>query len=283
MPLAIKWPRISLMTAIFDGRELASEKLKEVAKEVKELKKSGVTPKLVSIFVGDDPASKLYLGLKKKRAEDVGAQVEVVKLEKDIKTEKLKEVIRQLNKNEKVHGIMVQLPLPKLFTKSDRAGIINSISYQKDVDGLGENSLFITPVVKAVLVAVKEGTNYITRPALKVVVIGASGFEGGKIARSLKEMGYEVGEIASDTKNLEPLAREADILISVTGVPGLIGEGVVKDGAIVIDVGSPKGDVKTQEVQQKAAFISPVPGGIGPVTIACLLENLVLAAGSIAK
>lgn len=277
------------MAAIFDGREFASEKLKEVAKEVKELKKSGVTPKLASILVGDDPASKLYLSLKKKKAEDVGAQVEVVKLEKDIKTEKLKEVIRQLNKNEKVHGIMVQLPLPGGFSQAESDEIINTIDSRKDVDGMRDDSPFLAPVVKVIEEVMSMGEKFIRHHnyLYLVVVIGAKGFVGKKIIRRLREYNpriYKIVGVDIEIGDLEAETKNADFLISTTGKEGLVTRDMVKEGTVVIDVGSPKGDVKTQEVQQKAAFISPVPGGIGPVTIACLLENLVLAAkDSIAK
>jgi len=266
------------MAIIFDGKKFASEKLDEMRKEAEELKKRRVVPKLISILVGDDYASKLYVSLKKKAGERIGVKVDILKFKKNVGLTQLINLIKRLNKDKSVHGIMIQLPLPRHFTKSDRDRVINAISYEKDVDGLAENSLFLTPVVAAVLMVVKKGTGLIAQPVSRVIVIGAFGFEGQKIAGGLKEMGYRVEAIDIKTKNLKLKTKNADILISVTGVEGLIRKDMVKSGAVVIDVGSPQGDVKTQEVVEKVAFISPVPGGIGPVTIYYLLDNLIKAA-----
>lgn len=268
------------MAYIFDGKTFANKKLELLSYQVSKLKKKGIKPKLVSILVGEDPASLLYLNLKKKAAKRVGADVEIIYLQNNTGTKELKKKIERFNKNNEVNGIMIQLPLPENFTKKDRDEIINTIDFKKDVDGLRENSPFLTPVVKAVLEALKEGISYFVPPPckdspLKVVVVGARGFEGSKIFKVLKEMGYDVQGADRNTFKLERETRRADVLISATGSPGIIRGDMVKAGAIVIDVGSPKGDVVTEEVLKKASFISPVPGGIGPVTISCLLENLV--------
>ena len=175
---------------------------------------------------------------------------------------------------------MIPLPLPKNFSEKDRDEIIKTITKEKDVDGLQDDSPYLTPTVKSVLEVIKEATPHVTLkvPPLKVAVVGARGFEGKKIFKVLNEMGYEVEGLDRKIENLKTKTKEADILISVTGSPGIIGKEEVKEGAVIIDVGSPKGDVKTEEIMEKAAFISPVPGGIGPVTISCLLENLVESA-----
>jgi len=302
------------MAIIFDGKSFAKEKEVKLIEEIKRLSEKGIKPKLVSILIGDNPASILYINLKKKAAERIGCALEVVYFPQDTSMIRIIEVINEMNTNQSVHGIMVQLPLPRNFSKEDRDEIINAIAKEKDVDGLREDSSFLTPTVKAVLEVIKEATLYLPfqpeahanglsssgrdRPLdEKVVIIGAKGFEGKKIFKVLKEMGYEVEGVDRKTPYRSYLAlpaqsyavdggapsrgdftgqaKNADILISATGSPGIIGKDEVKEGAVVIDVGSPKGDVKTEEIMKKASFISPVPGGLGPVTISCLLENLV--------
>jgi methylenetetrahydrofolate dehydrogenase (NADP+)/methenyltetrahydrofolate cyclohydrolase len=218
------------------------------------------------------------LSLKKKAAERIGAEVEVVSLNQNLSTEEIKKQIKDLNSNSETYGIMVQLPLPNSYSKGERDEIVNSIAKEKDVDGMREDSPFLTPVVKAVLEVIKEASEFlpVDREA-KVVVVGATGFEGKKIMKILTEMGYQVEGADSKTENLNLKTSGADILISATGQVGLIAGEMMKNGAVVIDVGSPKGDVRTEEVIDKVAYLSPVPGGIGPVTITMLLENLILA------
>lgn len=268
------------MAFLFDGKRFAREKELQIKKEIKNLK---VVPKLVSILVGKDPASNLFVDLKRKAAQRVGAVVEVVRLVEDTPAKKILYLIKKFNKDKEIHGIMIQLPLPPNFSLEERDRIINSISKKKDVDGLQEESRFVAPVVKSVLEAMRQGILYIVGTdlrvnPLKVVVVGSKGFEGKKIFKVLKEMGYEVKGVDRETKDLAAETNEADILISATGVPGIVNAEMVKKGAIVIDIGAPKGDVVTEEVAKRASFISPVPGGIGPATISNLMENLVEAA-----
>lgn len=265
-------------TTIFNGKEFAGEKEKS-------LKKGGITPKLVSILIGDNPGSKFYLSLKKKAAERIGAELQVINLSSSTSSEKIIQTIQKYNKDKKIHGIMVQLPFPKNFTWDERQEVINSISPHKDVDGMREDSPFVAPVVKAVLQSIEEARLRVAsaRQAKKVVVVGSKGFVGKKIMKELRTMNYELYGYDIDTKNLGKELLKADIIVSAAGVPDLIKGNMVKDGAVVIDVGSPKGDVAFDEISKKAAFITPVPGGIGPVTIACLLENLLIAAENLVK
>lgn len=267
------------MTTVFDGRAFAAAKEEELKKEVAKLKTKGATPKLVSILVGNDPASHLYVDLKKKAAERVGAMVEIKEFSEDSAISDIISFIKTTNEESSVHGIMIQLPLPRKFSEEERDSAIKTINPAKDVDGLQDDSHFLTPTVKSVLFVLKEASGNIVRPDTQVVVIGHSGFEGGKIFKVLKEMGYEIAGVNSRTKDLQAKTLEADILISATGSPGIIKGSMVKEGAIVIDIGAPLGDVVKEEVVGKASFISPVPGGIGPVTVVSLLENLIDSCG----
>src|SRR4030043_1262875 len=151
------------MSVIFDGKGFAEEKLKILKPKVDKLVKKGVTPTLVSFVVGENPLNLLYLNLKKKAAEKVGIRVEIIELRKNIKTEELKNLIRNKNGDSKVHGIMIQLPLPAHFTEKDRNEIIASIDPEKDVDGLNDSSIYLTPVVKAVIEIVRQASNYLPK------------------------------------------------------------------------------------------------------------------------
>jgi len=245
------------MSIIFAGRAFASKKEKELKEKVQELKKKGINPTLASILVGEDPASKLYVALKGKAAERAGIKLEVFDSV---------DVIEDLNKDPRFQGIMIQLPLPQEF-KARSQEIVNTISPQKDVDGLRGDSKFLHPTSKAVVDILKEAEKELNLNPKSVCVVGSGGMVGAPLVKELKRLGYELIEERN----------QADVLISCTGVAGLITADMVKDGAIVIDVGSPKGDVDFAGVSPKAAFITPVPGGVGPVTISCLLENLISA------
>ncbi len=266
------------MTTTFDGRRYAKAKHSIIEAKISKLKKRGACPKLVSIIVGDDKASKLYLSIKQKLANKLGAKLEIERFDENCAKEKIISFINHNNVNNKVHGIMVQLPLPSKFNSKDREQIIKSITRDKDVDGLREDSIFITPVVKAIIEVVKEASNIVRLPThnnqIKVVVIGAKGFEGKKITKMLKKMGYLVKGVDKKTDNLKKYTITADILVSATGSPSLIKKDMIKEGVVIVDVGSPVGDVDVK-AYERAAFVSPVPGGIGPVTVVNLLENLV--------
>ena len=273
------------MAVIFDGKMFAREKEELIKDQVKKLFKKGIKPKLVSLMIGSNPTSVLYANLKKKAAQRVGCNLTIFSFAESVSKDEIISRIKKFNKEKSIHGIMVQLPLPESFSKKSRDEIINTIAKNKDVDGLRDDSLFLAPTVKSVLEVIRKATSYFERilPKLekipyKVVVVGAKGFEGKKIHRVLKEMGYDVEGIDRNSKNFREKTIKADILISVTGSPGIIGEKEVRKGGVVIDVGSPRGDVRKEEVLGKVGFISPVPGGVGPVTISSLLENLVEAA-----
>lgn len=272
------------MAIIFDGKQVALEKEGELTKQIGKLRKRGVAPTAVSILVGNNTASKKYLSLKKKAAERVGVELEIKRFQEGKSVDQLIKLIKNFNKNKDVHGIMIQLPLPSSFSNKDRDEIIGVIEKLKDVDGMREDSMHVAPVVKSVLKAIGDAYQYtIYNREAKVVVVGAKGFVGKKLLNVLKDMDYKVRGVDVDVKDLPNITKLADILISVTGVAGLVDGRMVKSGSVVIDVGSPDGDVVTKEVLRKVKFISPVPGGVGPLTIYYLLENLVEAALSPGK
>lgn len=268
------------MATIFDGRAFAAQKEESLKIRVLGLKTRLVYPKLASILVGTDQASTLYVNLKKKAAERIGAEVDIYKITKNSKLEDLIFLINTLNKDETVQGIMVQLPLPQPFVNC-KLKIVNSIAPAKDVDGLKDDSPFLHPTSKAVIEIIDFAVSLpqftVHSSPLTVCVVGATGMVGKPLARELREQKYEVLECNSKTSDLKGTTLQGDILVSVTGTPNIIKSDMVKPGAIVIDVGSPKGDVVFDEVSKVASFVSPVPGGVGPITITCLLENLISA------
>lgn len=248
---------------IFDGRAFA----KEIEDRVKTRLRQGYggrRPKILSILVGTDPASVLYTRLKAESAKRCGVEFEVVNLSS---SQDIAQVINDQGKT--VDGIMIQLPIPGL-SKEETARIIEMIPLSKDVDGLRwEESGVMSATVKAV-VAILATVDPWQR---KFVVVGSRGSVGRPLVHFLKKKGVlQIVEVNSETKDLQAETLRAEILISCTGRAGLIKEDMIGSGLIAIDVGSPRGEM-TKEVYQKASFATPVPGGVGPVTVACLMEN----------
>ena len=264
------------MAIIFDGRAYAAQKESLLKLRVEKLKEKGKTPRLASILVGDNPASRLYVDLKKKAAEQIGVELDVYSLSHNKKTDEILKLIGRLNEDQEVDGMMIQLPLPGGLAKN-KGRIISTIDNRKDVDGLRPDSPFLHPTSKAVVEILDRAKLMLGKKPRTVCVTGATGMVGRPLVTELKKKGYRVIECSSATKNLDEKTREADVLVSAIGKANLLKGDMVKDGAIVIDVGSPKGDVELAGVVKKVSFITPVPGGVGPVTIACLLENLVEA------
>jgi len=298
------------MAIIFDGKKLAAEKEKILAKKVAEFKKAtGIRPKLVAVMVGENEASKIYLRKKSEAAKRVGIEMEIFNLNE---VEELINLIREKNKDKKTHGIMIQMPIEIQNPKSlpcRQAGkiqnkfkipacpagrqnpkfkILGAIAPRKDVDCLTPENFgllamgkprFLPATVKAILEII-EFSNYqiANLKGANVCVVGASNIVGKPLALHLSNLGATVTICRSKTKNLEKYTHQADLLISATGVPKLIKKDMVKKNAVVIDVGSPVGDVDFENVSQVASFITPVPGGVGPMTVVCLLENVFQAA-----
>ena len=266
------------MVIIFDGRVFAESKKKLLRSKVDNLLKHGVTPALGSIYSDRDPGSVLYTRIKVKAAEEIGAKFFAVAVaEKEIA--KIIKIVKSFNTDPKIYGLMVQHPSHKEDVISyNWVKIIGAINPKKDVDGLTEKSPYTSATVKAVLTILDyaEKVLKIDLKGKKFVVIGDRGMVGRPLITELVGMRYEVRGCNSETKNMGQVTQNADILISAAGKPGLIKKDMVKEDVVIIDVGSPRGDVDP-EVARRVKFITPVPGGVGPVTVVCLLENLVEA------
>lgn len=255
------------MVHIFDGKAYVAQKKVSLKSRVDALKNVGITPHLVSFLLGDDPASHLYTRLKKQFAQDVGCTFRVVS-DPDIRT-----MISLLNQDTTVHGIMLQLPLPLAFRPRTNEYIL-ALDPAKDVDGLRADSPFLPATIRGIAEIMKEAH---VQKGDSVCIIGAKGEVGKRLSRVLKSH-FVVSEVDVDTIHPWDIARESHVVISATGNSGSIDERYIQDGAVVIDVGSPKGDIAFDKVAPKASFITPVPGGVGPVTVSSLIENLVDAA-----
>ena len=270
------------MTTLLDGEKVAQEIRKDLGHKVSQRKKKGI-PGLAAVLIGNDPASQIYVSRKEKAAKECGFYSEIHKLEPTLKESELISIIHKLNKSSKIHGILVQLPLPLHFSQEK---IVNTISPEKDVDGfhptnLGHlfmgNALFIPCTPKGIIHLLKSYKIEIN--GKRAVVVGRSITVGKPVAHLLLQENATVTICHSKTKNLEEICQEAEILIAAAGKPKLIKNSFVKEGAVVVDVGIHRlqnklvGDVDFETVKSKASFISPVPGGVGPMTIAMLLQN----------
>ena len=279
------------MAQLIDGRALSKKIQEKITKEVASLK---FRPGLAVVLVGEDPASQIYVKSKERACRAVGFYSEKIVLEKNIAQDKLLTVIKKLNKNPKIHGILVQLPLPEHL---DEKIVIDNIDPKKDVDvfhpyNVGElclkktlpklDDLLAPCTPKGVMRMLEEYK--IDLEGKKAVVLGRSNLIGKPIALMLLAKNATVEICHSRTKNLAKTSAQADILIAAIGKANFVKKTMVKKGAVVIDVGINRskqglvGDVDFKEVEKIAGYITPVPGGVGPMTIACLLENTLLLA-----
>ena len=274
---------------IIDGKALAKEKRAEIAKQVEALKEKGVTPGLAVVLVGEDPASQIYVRNKHKACEEVGIYSRKITLPEETTEEEILKIIDELNNDPEIDGILVQLPLPKHI---DPDKVILSISPDKDVDGFhpvnagrlltGQDGFFpCTPL--AVMELIKSAGVDVS--GKEAVVVGRSTIVGKPVSMLLLRENATVTICHSKTKDLADVCRRADILVAAVGRPEMITADYVKEGAVVIDVGINRvgekkvvGDVAFDEVKDKAAYITPVPGGVGPMTITMLLYNTLLSA-----
>ena len=273
---------------ILDGKAL-SLKIKNRAKEdIKILKEKGITPGLAVVIIGDDMASHTYVKMKEKACEEVGIYSILHKMPSDISQDKIIETIEMMNKNPNIDGILIQLPLPKHV---DTTKILQTVVASKDVDGfhpfnVGKLSLKLdtfTPCTPLGVMKLLEAYN-IDPQGLDTCIVGASDIVGKPMMNLLLNANATVDICHVYTKNLKEHTKRADLLIVGVGKPNLITEDMVKEGAIVIDIGINRlesgklvGDVSYDSVASKCSFITPVPGGVGPMTIAMLLENTIKA------
>ncbi len=273
------------MTNLLDGKKTADKILAAVQAQVLSLKHGA--PGLAVVLVGDDPASQIYVSKKEKMAKKIGMVSEAHRLPKNIEEKKVLELIDYLNKSPKIHGILVQLPLPAHIQSQT---ILNAVSPEKDVDGfhpfnLGRllmgDPLFVPCTPQGVMELFKEYK--IELSGKKAVVLGRSLIVGKPMALLMMAQNATVTICHSKTQHLDQECQTADILVSAMGKPHFVKNSFVKDGAVVVDVGINRigdklvGDVDFENVQSKASYITPVPGGVGPMTIALLMKNTLKA------
>jgi methylenetetrahydrofolate dehydrogenase (NADP+)/methenyltetrahydrofolate cyclohydrolase len=273
---------------LIDGKKVSAEVRVCLAKEVKELKeKTGRVPGLATVLVGDDPASAVYVRNKNKICRELGFKSFEQKLSLDTSEAKLLQLIKELNSNNDIHGILVQLPLPNQI---DSEKILQAIDPNKDVDGfhpinvgkLVVGNALLTPCTPSGIIKLLDHYE-IDISGKHAVVLGRSNIVGKPISMLLLQRNATITICHSRTKNLEGITRSADILVAAIGRANFVTENMVSKGAIVIDVGINRvdgkltGDINFEPVSKKASYITPVPGGVGPMTIALLMENTLKA------
>jgi methylenetetrahydrofolate dehydrogenase (NADP+)/methenyltetrahydrofolate cyclohydrolase len=281
------------MTTIIDGKVISAQLLEQVTGDVIEFKaKHGITPGLAVVLVGDDPASQVYVRNKVQRAEQVGIRSIKHRLDANVSQETLNDLVAELNADPEIHGILVQLPLPKHLDEDE---IVDAIAPSKDVDGFHSLNVAALATGKPGLVpCTPQGSMTMLRQTLAdltglhAVVIGRSNIVGKPMAALLLQANCTVTMVHSRTRDIASVCRQADILVAAVGSPKLVNADWVKPGATVIDVGINVemldgvrklcGDVDFESVSKVAGAITPVPGGVGPMTIANLLANTLQAA-----
>ncbi|HJJ13174.1 MAG TPA: bifunctional methylenetetrahydrofolate dehydrogenase/methenyltetrahydrofolate cyclohydrolase FolD [Clostridiaceae bacterium] len=276
------------MTEIIDGKGLAKKIRENLKKDVDELRKEGIIPKFAVILVGEDPASKIYVRNKNKACVEIGIEYEEHVLKQDTTMEELLRLIDKLNKDKSINGILLQSPLPQHLDINEA---LKQIDYKKDVDGfnpvnVGKLSLgqdcFVSCTPYGIIRMLEEYK--IPTEGKNAVIIGRSNIVGKPLIQCLLSKNATVTVCHSKTQNIEEITKNSDIIIAAMGKPKFLKGNMVKQGATVIDVGINRmengkivGDVDFEEVSKKTSYITPVPGGVGPMTIAMLMNNIVKA------
>lgn len=281
------------MTHIIDGKAFAENLRNDITAQTTALKEKGITPGLAVVLVGEDPASQVYVGSKGKQSKAVGFNSYTHTLPETTSEAELLAVVEKLNNDADVHGILVQLPLPKHI---DDKAVINAINPDKDVDGFHQINVGRLSIGEESLIpCTPHGCIMMLRDYFKgdlsgkhAVVIGRSNIVGKPMAALLLAESCTVTIVHSRTQDIKALCQQADILVAAVGRPEMVDSSYVKDGAVIIDVGINRierdgknklvGDVDYDDVFDKVSAITPVPGGVGPMTIACLLLNTLTAA-----
>lgn len=276
------------MAVIIDGKELAKKIRANLKIECEELKKKNINSKLAVIMVGEDPASKVYVRNKSKACEDVGIEYEEYLLDSKITQKELIELIEKLNNDKTINGILLQSPIP---SNLDINEAFRTISPEKDVDGFNpinvgklvlNQDTFVSCTPYGIMKMFEEYDIDLT--GKNVVILGRSNIVGKPLIHCCLNKNATVTSCHSKTQNIAQKAKEADVLISAIGKANFVTADMVKDGAVVIDVGINRldngkitGDVDFESVKEKASYITPVPGGVGPMTIAMLMNNVIKA------
>lgn len=280
-----------MSASLIDGKALAAQIRGNLAERVVEIRSAGLVPGLAVVIVGDDPASRLYVNMKKRACDELGIYSREHALAASTTQGELLDLIRSLNEDSSIHGILVQLPLPKHL---DEQAVIEAIRPEKDVDGLHPQNLgalvagqegFVPCTLVGIIKLIKSTGTEIQ--GKNCVMVGRSNIVGKPTALLLLRENGTVTICHSRTVDLPAVCRQADILVAAVGKAALIKRDMVKPGAVVIDVGTNRvdgklmGDVDFEAVKEVAGYITPVPGGVGPMTIAMLMENTVKAAVSL--
>lgn len=277
------------MATIIDGKELAKRIRENLKKECEELKKEGIIPKFAVILVGDNPASKVYVRNKSKAAEETGIIFEEHLLDTNIEQKQLIDLIEKLNHQKNIHGILLQSPLPNHLDINEA---FRTIAPEKDVDGfhpanvgklvLGQDT-FVSCTPYGIMKMLEEYK--IDLEGKNVVIIGRSNIVGKPLYQCCLNKNATVTTCHSKTKDITAYTKKADVIMVAIGKPKFLTKDMVKEGAVIIDVGINRtegkkiiGDVDFEEVEKIASYITPVPGGVGPMTIAMLMNNVIKAA-----
>ncbi|MCQ1265237.1 bifunctional methylenetetrahydrofolate dehydrogenase/methenyltetrahydrofolate cyclohydrolase FolD [Staphylococcus aureus] len=277
-----------MVAKILDGKQIAKDYRQGLQNQVEALKEKGFTPKLSVILVGNDGASQSYVRSKKKAAEKIGMISEIVHLEETATEEEVLNELNRLNNDDSVSGILVQVPLPKQVNEQK---ILEAINPDKDVDGFHpinigklyiDEQTFVPCTPLGIMEILKHAD--IDLEGKNAVVIGRSHIVGQPVSKLLLQKNASVTILHSRSKDMASYLKDADVIVSAVGKPGLVTKDVVKEGAVIIDVGNTpdengklKGDVDYDAVKEIAGAITPVPGGVGPLTITMVLNNTLLA------
>ncbi|HHC5400914.1 bifunctional methylenetetrahydrofolate dehydrogenase/methenyltetrahydrofolate cyclohydrolase FolD [Staphylococcus aureus] len=277
-----------MVAKILDGKQIAKDYRQGLQNQVEALKEKGFTPKLSVILVGNDGASQSYVRSKKKAAEKIGMISEIVHLEETATEEEVLNELNRLNNDDSVSGILVQVPLPKQVSEQK---ILEAINPDKDVDGFHpinigklyiDEQTFVPCTPLGIMEILKHAD--IDLEGENAVVIGRSHIVGQPVSKLLLQKNASVTILHSRSKDMASYLKDADVIVSAVGKPGLVTKDVVKEGAVIIDVGNTpdengklKGDVDYDAVKEIAGAITPVPGGVGPLTITMVLNNTLLA------
>ncbi|MBF2182906.1 bifunctional methylenetetrahydrofolate dehydrogenase/methenyltetrahydrofolate cyclohydrolase FolD [Staphylococcus epidermidis] len=277
-----------MVAKILDGKQIAKEYRQRLKNQVNDLKEYGFTPKLSVILVGNDGASQSYVKSKKKAAEKIGMISEIIHLDESTSEEVVLSELNRLNNDDTVSGILVQVPLPKQVSEQK---VLEAINPEKDVDGFHpinigklyiDEQTFVPCTPLGIMKILKHAD--INLEGKNAVVIGRSHIVGQPVSKLLLQANATVTILHSRTKNMNAHLKQADVIVSAVGQPGLVTKENVKKGAVIIDVGNTpdengklKGDVAYDEIKEIASAITPVPGGVGPLTITMVLNNTLLA------